>query len=158
MREDTEDDDKDDGGGDPGPELVKMDDLVTEEGNKQRTESNDDNASVAGNIVVDGMNYLGADDRIHCRPAEAGKNVEHGDCNWLTGSSKCKVTERTDLDTVPAEPVSRQNHLSQPQAWSESGEVTHRDDSDEVEEQADQASICESEEEKRLREKADSER
>lgn len=66
MREDTKDDDEDDGGRDPRPEFVEMDNLVAEEGNKQRTESNDDNASVAGNIVVDGIDHLGADDRIHC--------------------------------------------------------------------------------------------
>lgn len=66
MREDAEGDEEDDGGGDPGPELVKMDDLVAEEGDAQGAEGNDDDAGPAWDVVVDGVKQLGADNGVDC--------------------------------------------------------------------------------------------
>ena len=59
---------------------------------------------------------------------------------------------------MPAEPETREYHLSQSEAGSKCGEVADGDDADHVEEEADEASVCESEEEEFLGEETDGER
>lgn len=147
VGEDAKDDDEDDGSRNPGPEFIDVDDLVTKERHAQCAKSDDEDTSVAWNIVVDGIDQLSANDRVHRRPAKAGKDVKHSNCDLLARDPQCKNDRRTDLDSIPAEPVTRQNHLSQAKTRSESGEVADRDDTDEIEEQADQASIRETEKE-----------
>ena len=144
MCKDTEDDNKDDSSGDPGPELVEMNDLVAEEGYEQRANSDDDDTCVAWNVIVHGVNHLSADNRVHGRPAKTGEDIEHSDCTKSVGSDESfDGKERTDLDSVPAEPVARQDHLSQSKSGAESREVTHRYYANEVEEQARQTSVRE---------------
>ena len=67
-----------------------MNDLVAEEGYQQRANSNDDDAGVAWHIIVDRVNQLGANDRVHSRPAEAGKDVKYSNCNKSVGRFECK--------------------------------------------------------------------
>lgn len=66
MREDAENDDENDGSRNPGPELVHVDNLVTEEGYTQRTHGDDDDASITRNVIVDGIDHLCTDNRVHC--------------------------------------------------------------------------------------------
>lgn len=55
MRELAEYDEEDDGAGDPGPELVGVHNFVAEDGDEPRRRRNYDDASISGNIVVDGI-------------------------------------------------------------------------------------------------------
>jgi hypothetical protein len=64
----------------------------------------------------------------------------------------------TELDSVPAEPVSRKHHLTKSKSRSECREIAHGDDADQVEEQTNETCVCKSKKEKPLSEKANGER
>ncbi len=76
----AEDDEEDDEGGDPGPEFVVVHDFVAEDGDEPGRGGDDDDAGVAGDVAVDGVDELGADDDVHGGPADTGEDVEAGDC------------------------------------------------------------------------------
>jgi hypothetical protein len=59
---------------------------------------------------------------------------------------------------VPTEPVSREDHLTESQARPKGREVAHRNDADQIEEQAHQAGVGESKKEKFLRKKTNGKR
>lgn len=65
--------------------------------------------------------------------------------------------ELTDLDSVPAEPEPREHHLAQSKSRSESGEVADGNNTDEIEEEANETCVGESEEEQLLCEKTNGE-
>ena len=65
MGELAEDDEEDDEAGDPRIELVGVDDLVAEEGDDEGCGGDDDDACVAGDVCIDGVEELGADDDIN---------------------------------------------------------------------------------------------
>ena len=87
MSEFAEDDEEDDEAGDPGPELVEMDDFVAEEGDEEGCSGNDDDAGIAGDGFVDGVQELSADDHIDGGPANASEDVEDGDYANISGQS-----------------------------------------------------------------------
>ena len=64
MREDTQGDQKDDESRDPAPELVGVNDLVTEEGDEKGANGNNDNASPARDVLVHSVNKLSADNGV----------------------------------------------------------------------------------------------
>jgi len=72
VGEDAKEDEEDDEGWDPGPEFVGVHDFVAERGHDKGADGDDDNASGAGNVWVDGRDELGADDRVDGGPADAG--------------------------------------------------------------------------------------
>jgi hypothetical protein len=59
---------------------------------------------------------------------------------------------------MPAEPVSRKDHLTKSKSRTKCGEVAHGDDADQIEEQTNKARVCESEEEESLSKQANGER
>ena len=118
VGEDTQSDEEDDSGGQPGPELVGVHNFVAEEGDQECAERNYQDASVAWNIAVHGVDELGTDNGIDGRPADAGQHVEDGD----------------QLHSPPAEPETREYHLAQPEARTESCEVADWRNADQVEE------------------------
>jgi len=65
--------------------------------------------------------------------------------------------EHTNLYSVPAEPETREHHLSQSETGSKCGEVANGDDADHIEEEANEASVRESKEEEFLSEETDGE-
>lgn len=80
MRELAEYDEEDDCTGDPGPELVDVYDFVAEDGDDPRRRRDYNDARVAGDVSVDGVDQLGADYDIHGGPAHAGEDVEACNC------------------------------------------------------------------------------
>lgn len=79
MRELTQHDEEDDEAWDPGVALVRVHYLVPEQRDEEGRDGDDDHASPAGHVPVDGVEELGADDHVHRGPADTGKDVEHGD-------------------------------------------------------------------------------
>jgi len=55
-------------------------DFVAEDGDEPGRGGDDDDAGVAGDVAVDGVDELGADDDVHGGPADTGEDVEAGDC------------------------------------------------------------------------------
>ena len=97
VGEHADDDQEDDESGDPGPEFIGVYNLVTEEGDKERADGNDNDACSTIDVWIHGVDELGTDDAVHTGPADAGKHVEHGD----------------QLHSPPAEPEARQHHLAE---------------------------------------------
>ena len=65
MRKRAEHDHEDDEGGDPGPELERVDDLVAEQSDEESAESYYEDTSPAGNGGVDGVDELSSDDDVN---------------------------------------------------------------------------------------------
>lgn len=83
MRERAKDDEKDDEGRDPGPEFVSVYDLVAEQRNAECANSDDEDTSPAGNVVVYGVDKFSANNAIDTGPANAGEDVEDRDYTAL---------------------------------------------------------------------------
>lgn len=56
-----------------------MDNLVSEKSDEESANGDDDDSSVARNVVVDRIDKLSSDDRVDGRPANACKHVENSD-------------------------------------------------------------------------------
>jgi hypothetical protein len=54
-------------------------DFVAEKGYQKCADGNDDDAGVARDVVIDGVDELGADDGVDGGPTDAGEDVEDGD-------------------------------------------------------------------------------
>ena len=80
VGEDSEKNEEDNRSWDPGPELVGVHYLIAKGGDGERADGDNDNASRAFDIAVDCLDELGADDRIDGGPADAGQDVENGNC------------------------------------------------------------------------------
>lgn len=80
MRELAEYDEEDDQTGDPRPEFVDMHNFVAEDCDEPCRGRDYDDASIARNVGVDGVDQLGADYDIHGGPAHTGKDIEACDC------------------------------------------------------------------------------
>ena len=80
MRELAEYDEEDDQTGDPRPELVDMHNFVAEDCDEPCRRRDDDDASIARNVGVDGVDQWGADYDMHGGPAHTGKDVEPCKC------------------------------------------------------------------------------
>jgi hypothetical protein len=80
VGENSEQNDEDNRSRDPRPELVSVHDLVAKGGDAERADGDDDDANGAFDVAVDCLDELGADDRVDGRPADAGQDVEDGDC------------------------------------------------------------------------------
>ena len=65
MGEFTQDDQKDDKGRDPAPLFVVMDDLVAKERDQKGGCCDDDDAGITGDIGIDGVDQLSADNDIY---------------------------------------------------------------------------------------------
>lgn len=96
MSEFAENDHENNEGRDPTPELVGVHNLVSEEADEEGANRDDEDTSVARNIIVDGVDQLGAHYAVDRGPSNTGKNVENSN----------------ELHAVPAEPESRENHLT----------------------------------------------
>ena len=79
----SEHDQENDEAGYPGPEFVGVHDFVAEHGDKPGAGSDYNYTSIAWDIGVDSIDQLGADNHVHCRPANAGKDIEDGDWRHL---------------------------------------------------------------------------
>lgn len=71
MSKFSEDNKKDDEAWDPGPSLVCMDDLVTEESDQKSACCDDNDPSPTWHITVDSIEQLCPNDDVHGRPANA---------------------------------------------------------------------------------------
>ena len=80
MRELAEYDEEDDRTGDPRPELIGVHDFVAEDGDEPRRRCDYNDARIAGDVGVDGIDELGADYDIHSGPAHTGEDVEACNC------------------------------------------------------------------------------
>lgn len=79
MSEDAQNDDEDDGCREPRPELIGVHDLVAEESDEQRADRHDDDASIAWDVVIDGVDELSSNDTVDCAPSESCEEIETGD-------------------------------------------------------------------------------
>ena len=129
VRELAQHDEEDDEAGDPGPELVRVHDLVPEEGDEERRRGDDDDARVSGDIRVHGVEQLRADDDVDRRPSDAGEDVEEGD----------------DFHAVEAEIEAREHHLTEPVGGPERGEEGDRGDGEHVDEEDGEEGVDEAE-------------
>lgn len=127
VGENAEDDEEDDEGGNPGPELVGVNDFVAEERDDECGDGDDDDTCKAGNVAVHGVQELGTDDGIDAGPSEAGENVEDGD----------------ELHAPPSVPKARENHLTQTEFRTKGGEVADGHDTNHVEEEASEDGVDE---------------
>ncbi len=80
MRELAEYDQEDDQTGDPRPELVVVHDLVAKDSDEPCRRRDYDNAGIARNVGIDGVDQLSADYNIHGRPAHTSEAVENCNC------------------------------------------------------------------------------
>ncbi len=64
MSENSKKDEEDEGGWDPGPELVSVDHLVAESGDGESAHSDNDDTSRTFDIVVDCLNKLSANNGV----------------------------------------------------------------------------------------------
>ena len=141
VRELAQHDEEDDEGRDPAPKFVCVHDLVAEEGYQEGAHGDDEDACPPWDVVVDGVDELRADDAVDGAPADAGEHIEEGD----------------ELDTPPAEPEAREDHLAEAKARAKGAEETDGDDAQHVEEEAGEDGVDEAEEEELLGEEADGE-
>ena len=58
-----------------------MHNLVTEDADEECADGDNQDTSPARNIVVDGMDKLRADNAVHGRPSNTGKDIEHSNCS-----------------------------------------------------------------------------
>jgi hypothetical protein len=65
---------------DPTDHFVIMHNLVPKQGDNEGAGSNENDSGPSWYIRVDGMDQLGSDDDIDCRPAEACQATEDRDC------------------------------------------------------------------------------
>jgi hypothetical protein len=105
--------------------------LVAKETDEECADSNDEDTSKAGYVVVNRMNKLGADNAIDRRPAYTREYVENGD----------------EFDSVPTKPETGKNHLTKTEAGTHGGEVADGNYTNQVEEEDDEDGISETEEE-----------
>ena len=63
--------------GNPTPELVRVDDLVSEQRYEECRDGDYENTCEAWHIIVHRVYQLGTNDGVHRRPANARQNVEH---------------------------------------------------------------------------------
>lgn len=134
VGEDPEHDREDDGGGQPRPELVGVYDLLAKHADDQGGDGDDEDAREAGNVGVDGLEELGADDGVDGGPAQTCHDIEEGD----------------ELDAPPAEPEARQGHLAETEGGLKGREEAHGGDAEQIEEHAHQHGVGDTEEEDRL--------
>lgn len=78
VSKDAESDEEDDGGRDPRPELVNVDNLVAEESDGECEDGNDDDTSPTRNVGVDSVDQLCSNNGVHGGPANASQDVEDG--------------------------------------------------------------------------------
>ena len=57
-----------------------MYDFVSKQGDEEGREGDDENAAITRKVAIDSMQELRTDDGVHAGPANAGKDVEDGDC------------------------------------------------------------------------------
>lgn len=76
----AEDNHEDDEGWDPAVELIQVNDLVSSESNEECADGDDQNACKTRNVAVDGIEQLGADNRVGRRPTQAGQDIQKSDC------------------------------------------------------------------------------
>jgi hypothetical protein len=74
-------------------------DLVAEGGDAECADGDDDDADGAFDIAVDCLDELGTYDRVDGRPADAGQDVEDGDCRKesVRVLQGCRIFDRSDL-------------------------------------------------------------
>ena len=73
----SKDDEEDNEAGNPTPELVCVDNLVSEQRYNECGDRNDQDTSKSWYITVHSVQQLGTDDGINRRPANACKDIEH---------------------------------------------------------------------------------
>lgn len=105
-----------------------MDDLVSEEGDKEGGSSNNNDTSPARHVTIDSIEELSANNNIHRRPTNASKNVEDSD----------------DFDAIPSKVKSRQDHLSKSKPWAKGWEEADWNYAEKIDEEDDQDRIDES--------------
>ena len=155
MGEDAEDDEEDDEGGDPGPELVDVDDFVAEEGHEPGADCDDDDAGVAWDVAVYGVEELGADDGVDGRPwigVSGCLKAGSGGCvavvmQGLPSDTCQNVEDGNELHTPPSEPEARKHHLPQAESRPKCREEADDRQTDDVEEQDDEHCICDTQKE-----------
>ena len=81
VSKDAQGDQEDNEGWNPGPELVGMDDLVTEKSDEESAGRNDDDASKAWDTWIHRIDELRSDDDVDRGPANASTQVEDSDCH-----------------------------------------------------------------------------
>jgi hypothetical protein len=159
VSEDAEDDEENNRGRYPGPELVCVHNFVAKYGNHQRTDGYDDDTGKPRHICIHGVDQLCADNGVDGGPAKAGKDIEDRNYDTLADASELEfIRTLTKLYAVPTKPESREYHLTKSKARPKSGEVANGDNSNQVEEQAHQACISKSKKEELLRQKSNGER
>jgi len=129
VGEDAEDDEEDDEARHPGDHLVVVDCFVAEAGDDEGARGDDDDAGPAGDVRVDGVDELGADDDVDGAPAETGEAVEEGD----------------DFDAVEAEPEPGQDHLAHAEARAKGREEGHGHGAEHVDEEDGEEGVDEAE-------------
>lgn len=80
MRKHAEEDKEDNQRRDPSDEFVVVHDLVAKGAHEESADSDDGDSSATGHAWVDGLDQLGADNRVHGGPANTREHVEAGDC------------------------------------------------------------------------------
>lgn len=106
--EEAEDDEENDEGWDPGVELVEMDDFVAEDGDEECAYGDDQDASPAGDVVVNGVYDLGANDDVDARPSDAGEDVEKGNFGTsLVGRQNARENHIPILTPLPNQNLER---------------------------------------------------
>ena len=96
-----------------------MDYLVPKQSNEESCGRDNDDTGVAGDVVVDCVEELGANDDVDRRPAYAGEDVKDGD----------------DFHAPPAEEEAGKYHLAKAKDGAKGGEEADRGDAKEVDEE-----------------------
>ena len=96
VRELAQYDQEDDQTGDPRPELVSMYNFIPEHGDDPCRRRDDDDARIARNVGVDGVDQLGADYDVHGGPAHTGEDIEA--CNYEAALVLVASAERETRD------------------------------------------------------------
>jgi hypothetical protein len=73
----AEHDEENNEAGDPTPELVRVDDLVSEQRYNECADRDDEYTSKTWHITIHSIQQLGTNDGINRRPANACKDVEN---------------------------------------------------------------------------------
>ena len=141
MCEFAQHDEKDDEAGDPGPKFIEMDDLVAEKRDEECACCNDDNTSIARDVVINRIQQLRANDGVHGGPANASQHVE----------------ERYDLDGVETKEEAREDHLAETILRTKGGEEGDRGNAEHIYEQDGEEGVNEAKVENGDCERADGE-
>ena len=86
-------DEEDDETRDPRPEFVQVHQLVSEHRDEKRGGGNDDDACVAFDVGIDGVEELGAHNHIDRTPADARQDIE--DRDWIIVSAPSRFNNTT---------------------------------------------------------------